>query len=40
MSKNDPLRESAPEMLLWGEGSLLNINNIPGRIIVSGHKIR
>lgn len=40
MSKDDPITQTAPECMLWGNGGIISDNEIPGRTIVSGHRIR
>jgi len=40
MSKDDPVTHTKPEQMMWGNGGLISDNNVPGRIIISGHKIR
>lgn len=40
MSKDDPVTQTAPDFMVWGNGGFISDNDIPGRKIVSGHKIR
>lgn len=40
MNKENPITETAPETMLWGDGGFISDNEIPGRIIVSGHRMR
>jgi serine/threonine protein phosphatase 1 len=37
MEVADPLKQTDPEVMLWGNGRLISDNSLPGRIIVSGH---
>jgi serine/threonine protein phosphatase 1 len=40
MSKEDPITQTSTEYMLWGDDGFVSDNEIPGRIIVSGHRIR
>jgi len=40
MNKNNPVTETAPDTMLWGDGGFVSSNEIPGRIIISGHRIK
>ncbi|MDD2852482.1 MAG: metallophosphoesterase family protein [Desulfuromonadaceae bacterium] len=40
MSKDDPVSRTSTEFMLWGNSGFISDNEIPGRIIISGHKIR
>jgi serine/threonine protein phosphatase 1 len=40
MNKDNPVTETTPETMLWGDGGFISNNEIPGRIIVSGHRIK
>jgi len=40
MSKDDPITQTSTEYMLWGSGGFVSDNEIPGRIIVSGHRVR
>lgn len=40
MSKDDPVTQTTLEFMIWGNGGFISDNEIPGRIIVSGHRIR
>lgn len=40
MSKDDPITQTAHECMLWGNGGFISDNELAGRIIVSGHRIR
>lgn len=40
MSKDDPITQSSTECMLWGNGGFISDNELPGRIIISGHRIR
>lgn len=40
MNKENPITETALDTMLWGDGGFISNNEIAGRIIVSGHRIR
>lgn len=39
-TKDDPLTQTDPEIMLWGNGPFPVKVEIPGRTIISGHKLR
>jgi len=40
MNKSNPVTETDIDTMLWGNGGFVSDNEIPGRIIVSGHRIK
>lgn len=40
MDKENPVTETDQETMLWGDGGFISTNEVPGRIIISGHRMR